>query len=64
MAQDPPVKKDLEYILDQVVGVSPKDELTLLRAALRYYAEGHSAQDAVAWAANELSLSLTKNFPR
>jgi hypothetical protein len=64
MPTAPSVQQDLEYILDQVVGVSPRDELTLLRAALRYYAEGHSAPDSVAWAANELSLSLTKNFPR
>jgi hypothetical protein len=60
MPRDPHLQQDLEIILDQVRGCTLLDELTLLRAAIRYYAEGHGASDSVAWAANELSAAITK----
>lgn len=53
---------DLDYILTSVTGATTVlDELTLLRAALRYYAEGHSAEDSVAWAAHQISNSITNS---
>lgn len=53
---------DIPYIIDQLTCVgSVLDELTLLRTALRLYAqEGYSAQDAVARACEMLSYSITK----
>lgn len=54
------LKKDIDFILDQSLqAVSTLDELALLRASLRAYVEGMSAEDAIAWAAAEISNSLT-----
>lgn len=53
-------KSDLDYILQQATqAATPQDELALLRTSLRAYMEGKSAPDAVAWAANALSKSIT-----
>jgi hypothetical protein len=55
------VKSDIEIILQQVTGAgSPQDELALLRASLRCYLEGMTPGDAVAWAAKELSKSISQ----
>lgn len=52
---------DIPFIIDQLTGVgSVLDELTLLRASLRLYAEGMPAADAVARACEMLSDSITK----
>lgn len=52
---------DITYIIDQLTGTgSVLDELTLLRAALRLYADGSDARDAVAEACKMLSDSITK----
>lgn len=40
------------------------DEVALLRIALRAYMEGQSAEDAVAWAAWQISNSLTQQRPK
>jgi hypothetical protein len=53
---------DIPFIIDQCTGVGTLlDELTLLRTALRLYAqEGMTAPDAVARASEMLSNALTK----
>jgi len=52
---------DITYIIDQLTGIgSVLDELTLLRATLRLYAEGMDPADAVARACEMLSHSITK----
>jgi len=52
---------DITYIIDQCTGVGTLlDELTLLRTALRLYADGETAPDAVARASEMLSNSITK----
>lgn len=52
---------DITYIIDELTGIgSIMDELTLLRAAFRLYAEGMDARDAVARACEMLSHSITK----
>lgn len=57
------VKSDIDYILQQATqAASMQDELALLRTALRAYTQGMTAQDAVAWAAKELSKSLTHDY--
>lgn len=51
---------DLHAIVDQCTCVgSIRDELALLRAAIRAYANGAGADDAVAYASRLLSDSLT-----
>lgn len=54
--------KDITYIIDSLTCVgSVLDELTLLRTALRLYAQdGMTAEDAVARACEMLSNSVTK----
>lgn len=55
------VREDLEYILLEVTTLpSLLDEVTLLRVALRRYMEGHPAEEAVAWAAQQLSNELAR----
>lgn len=51
---------DITYIIDQCTGGTLLDELTVLRTALRLYADGETAADAVARASEMLSNSLTK----
>lgn len=54
-------KNDIDQIIDGCTGVGNLlDELTLLRAALRAYTEGMAPDEAVAWACQQLSNSLTK----
>lgn len=56
----PNIDEDIRYILETVIGAAgPADELALLRVSLRRYLEGQSAVDAVAWAAEELSKSIS-----
>lgn len=58
---DPQTKKDLQNLLSQTSGCqTPLDELALIRAALRRYLETGDAEEAVAWAARELSNSLSR----
>jgi hypothetical protein len=65
MAVDPRVASDLAYILDQTVAVGQlHEELILLRIALRKYAECGRAQDAVAYAAAEVSDVLSRTVKR
>lgn len=54
---------DLQLILDRATGqgLSLLDELTLLRTSLRRYLETGDAEEAVAWAAREISNSVS-NF--
>jgi hypothetical protein len=64
MAQNK-LQTDLDHIITACTGVgSVLDELTLLRAALRLYADGSSAEDAVAEACHMMSNSVTKHTPR
>lgn len=59
---EPHTRADLDLILQRVTGAATTlDELGLLRMALRRYMEGHPADEAVAWAANEISKSLTSH---
>ena len=54
------VRDDLDYILLAVTQLpNVLDELALLRVAIRAYQEGRSAEEAVAWAAQQISNSLT-----
>ncbi len=63
MAVDPRVATDLAYILDQTCAVGQlHEELILLRIALRAYAERGNAQDAVAYAAREVSNVLSRHI--
>lgn len=56
----PAQRTDLDHILTGATGAAtPMDELTLLRIALRAYSEGMPALEALAWAAAQLSNSLT-----
>lgn len=62
---DTQLKADLDHIIDSCTCVgSVLDELTLLRATLRLYADGSSAEDAVAEACHMMSDSITKHSPR
>lgn len=55
---------DIEAIIDGCTGVGElMDELTLLRVSLRAYLEGKDPADAVAWACEQLSNSITKHTP-
>lgn len=55
---------DLDQLLDACAGLgSTLDELTILRASLRFYAEGMTPQDAVAEACALYSNALTKTSP-
>jgi hypothetical protein len=59
------LQTDLDHIITSCTCVgSVLDELTLLRAALRLYADGSSAEDAVAEACHMMSDSVTKYTPR
>ena len=63
MAKDPNLQRDIDLLLEQCLTAgSLTDELTLLRAALRLYAGGMSAEDALATAAKMLSDSITKHM--
>lgn len=58
------ITDDIDYILQEVTACgSPLDELALLRTSLRAYKEGRSAVDAVAWAAQQLSNSISRTWP-
>jgi hypothetical protein len=58
-----PFKSDLDYILQQATqAATPQDELALLRISLRAYMEGMNATDSLAWAAQQLSNSLTHDY--
>lgn len=62
MARNLHLKNDIEEIIDGCTGaVTLMDELTLLRASLRAYLEGMTAAEAVAWASQQLSDSLTQH---
>jgi hypothetical protein len=56
---------DLNRLLDLATGtgLSLLDELTLLRAALRRYLETGDPDEAVAWAAKEISNSVSNYKP-
>lgn len=56
---------DLQLILDRATGtgLSLLDELTLLRTSLRRYLETGDAEEAVAWAAQQIGNSVS-NFNR
>lgn len=54
----------MNFLLDESLqATTTLDELALLRASLRAYVEGMTAEDAIAWAAGEISNSLTKTQP-
>ncbi len=63
MTTPPPqsVREDLDYILQEAVmkAATVLDELTLLRTALRRYAETGDAREAIAWASGRMSDSIT-----
>lgn len=64
MAPDLQTQRDIEAIIDGCTGVGElMDELTLLRVSLRAYCEGRDPQEAVAWACEQLSNSITKHSP-
>lgn len=50
---------DIEYILETVTDACYCDELSLLRISLRKYLQGGTAADAVAWASEKLSDTIT-----
>lgn len=53
---------DLRYLLDAATGAATVlDELTLLRASLRAYLDGMTAEAAAKWAAEQLSNSLSNS---
>jgi hypothetical protein len=56
--------KDLEYILDQSTGATLLDELSLIRISLRRYLETGDAREAVAWAAEKISNSVSNFNPK
>lgn len=59
--RDDQTSNDIDYILQQATQCgSVPDELALIRISLRAYADGMDAADAVAWAAKELSKSITR----
>jgi hypothetical protein len=59
--RDNQTKKDIDVILHNCMGAATiLDELTLIRTALRLYLDGHEPTDAVAKAAEALSLSISK----
>lgn len=61
MPVEPQVARDLTYILDATRATGTlHDELALLRIAVRRYTEVGNAEEAVAWAATELSNVLTR----
>lgn len=58
---DPQIKRDIQTILEKSTHCQTTlDELALLRIALRRYLETNDAEEAVAWAAREISTSLSK----
>jgi len=62
MARNIHLQNDLNEIIDGVTGVgSILDELTLLRVSIKCYLEGMSPAEAVAWACQQLSDSITKH---
>ncbi len=64
MPHDPQLTTDLNHILDQVTGLPLLDELSLLRISLRRYAETGDAVEAVAWAAEQISNSVSNYKPK
>lgn len=61
MPVEPNVLRDLSHILDATRATGTlHDELALLRIAVRRYTEVGNAEEAVAWAATELSNVLTR----
>lgn len=65
MVRDPQLKSDLDRIIDDCTGVGDiLDELSLLRVSLRAYVEGMNPGDAVAYASEQLSNSITQHNPR
>jgi hypothetical protein len=59
--RDNTTRDDIDQILRECTGAATVlDELTLVRASLRLYLDGHDPADAVAMAAEALSLSLSK----
>lgn len=56
----PQVKIDLDHILQEALtACTTHDELSLIRVSLRRYSDTGDAKEAVAWAAQKLSDSLT-----
>jgi hypothetical protein len=54
------IRNDLDYILTQAQGTTTMlDELSLIRIAIRRYAETGNAEEAVAWAAGQISNSVS-----
>lgn len=61
MPVDPHVATDIAHLLDATCATGTlHDELVLLRASLRRYVEVGNAPEAVAWAAAELSASISR----
>jgi hypothetical protein len=57
------LQNDLDYILTQCLGMPLLDELAMIRASLRRYSETGNAEEAVAWAANQISNSVSNYKP-
>jgi hypothetical protein len=57
------LQNDLDYILNQARGTTLLDELAMIRAAIRRYAETGNAEDSVAWAAEQISNSVSNYRP-
>ena len=61
MERDINTLNDIYFIVEQCTGVGTLlDELTLLRTSLKAYCNGAEPDEAVAWAAKQLSDSISK----
>lgn len=53
------LQNDLDYILTHCLGLPLMDELAMIRASIRRYSETGNAEEAVAWAAEQISNSVS-----
>lgn len=54
------LQNDLDYILTHCLGTTTLlDEVAMIRASIRRYSETGNAEEAVAWAAEQISNSVS-----